>query len=116
MTTLAHTPIDEPTADLLALVADDTALGKVHADDFHLACVADARAHDGYVSVSRVSALLHERFGEINSRWFSSMWTKAGAKKSGWLVKTEIDEPIDPTYSRGNSNKATKLRRFKAGA
>lgn len=113
MTTLGATPICDDQLDLLSLVSDTaTPLGKLHALDFQAACVADGRANDGWVHPSRVSALLHERFGEIKPQWLSAMWM-SGCSRNGFLDKTDIEAPIDGKHSRGNSNKTVRLRRLR---
>jgi hypothetical protein len=112
-THLAAVPVDANQLDLLALVADNsTPLGRLHDLDFHAACIEDGRAHDGYVSTSRVSAILHRRLRDFNPRSLSAKWSGA-CGPDGFLDKTDIDDPIDPTHSRGNGNKSTKLRRLR---
>jgi hypothetical protein len=104
-------PLDEP--DLLSLIADEhTPLGKLRMDDFKAACRADAEAHGGWVHPSRVSKLLHDRFGEIDPRSFSAKWGPACGPK-GFLDKTKTPAPIDPTHSKGNGNKDIRLRRWR---
>lgn len=116
MTTLAAIPVCANQMDLLDLVTDtQTPLGQLHALDFQAACVADGRAHGGWVHPSRVSARLHERFGEIKPQWFSAMWT-AGCSPKGFMDMTDVERPIDPKYSRGNGNKKVKLRRLRGVA
>ncbi len=111
MTTLATGGLDDP--DLLDLLADDrTPLGRVAMDDFRAACRTDADGHEGWVHPSRVSALLHQRFGEINPRSFSSRWAPA-CGPDGFLDKTDVLVPIHGTHSRGNANKSIHLRRWR---
>lgn len=113
MTTLAATPITHDQVNLLDLIADrQTPLGKPFADAFRDACEADAEAHDGWVHPSRVNALLHDALGDINPRSFSAQWAPA-CGPNGFLDKTDVVEPIDPTYSDGNGNKAVRLRRWR---
>lgn len=113
MTTLAASPVLDDQLDLLSLVADpQTPLGKLRTQDFKDACRADAEAHYGLVHPSRVSALLHERFGEVNPRWLSAQWAPA-CGPNGFLDKTNVEKPIDPEHSRGNGNKKVKLRRWR---
>jgi hypothetical protein len=105
--------LDPDQADFLDLLADDrTPLGKVAMEDFREACWADALAHDGEVHPSRVSAILHARFGEIDPRSFSARWAPA-CGKHGFLDKTDVLVPIDGEHSRGNSNKEIRLRRWR---
>ncbi len=111
MTVVGSGPLDEP--DLLELLADDrTPLGKVHMDDFRAACRAVADQHGGWIHPSRVSDLLHERFGEIDPRSFSARWAPA-CGPNGFLDKTDVLAPIDPAHSRGNGNKNVRLRRWR---
>jgi hypothetical protein len=113
MTQLAASPVAAEQLDLLSLVADaDTPLGRLHDLDFRAACIEDGRAHDGYVSTSRVSAILHARLRDFSPRSLSAKWAGA-CGPDGFLDKTDIDDPIDPTHSRGNGNKSTKLRRLR---
>lgn len=114
MTThLAAVPVMDDQLDLLTLVADNvTPLGALRAADFRDACAADAETHGGYVSTSRVSRILHDWFGDVNPRWLSAQWAPA-CGPNGFLDKTDIDQPIDPTHSKGNGNKTTKLRRWR---
>lgn len=113
MTSLAHSSVDEDTYDLLSLVADAySAPGKVRNEDFRAACLTDAFAHDGWVSVSRVSALMHERHGEIAARSFSAKWAPA-CGPNGFMDVTDVNDPIDPKHSKGNGGKSTKLRRWR---
>lgn len=114
MTTVGVGALDEP--DLLALLADDyTPLGRVRMDDFRAACRADAEDHDGWVHPSRVSAILHTRFGQIDPRSFSAKWAPA-CGPDGFLDKTDRLAAIDATHSRGNSNKKVPLRRWRGWA
>lgn len=113
MTTLAAIPVCEDQLDLLTLVADhDTPLGQLHRDDFRAACVEDGRAHGGLVHPSRVSLILHNRFGEVKPQWFSAQWAPA-CGPDGFLDRTDIPADIDPTHSRGNGNKQTVYRRLR---
>lgn len=113
MTVLASAPVIPGQLDLLTLVADhSTPIGQLHRDDFRRACFADAAFHDGWVSPNRVSALLHERFGEVNPRWLSAQWAPA-CGRNGFMTKTDVLVPIDPKHSRGNGNKAVKMRRIR---
>lgn len=114
MTTLAASPIIDGQLDLLSVLAESTSpLGALHRDDFRQACFADAAFHDGWVNPNRVSALLHERFGEVNPRWLSAQWAPA-CGPNGFLNKTDVEVPIDPKHSRGNGGKAVKLRRIRS--
>lgn len=110
-TTLATSPVDEP--DLLTLLADPyTPLGKLRMADFWTACWEDAKANDGWVHPSRVSARLHDRHGDFDPRSFSAKWAPA-CGRGGFLDKTDVPAPIDPTHSKGNGNKCSVLRRWR---
>jgi len=111
MTSLASHPLDESQLSLLDVIADsETPLGSLHRDDFRAAC--EAVAVDGLVDPNRVSAYLHERFGEINPRVFSAQWGPACGPR-GFMTKTTIPVRIDGKHSRGNSNKSTCYRRLR---
>ena len=114
MTILAARTIDPDQLSILDLVTDTkTPLGQLHAADFRSACFEVGRANGGWVHPSKVSRLLHLAFGEINPRWFSGMWGSS-CGRNGFMHKTEIPEPIDPEFSRGNGAKDVKLRRLRA--
>ena len=111
MTTLATRPVEEP--DLLTLIADQvTTLGKPFADSFREACRKDADGHDGWINPNRVSVLLREAIGDFSPQRFSAMWGPA-CDVNGYLDKTNVPEPIDPTVSKGNGNKDVLLRRWR---
>lgn len=111
MTVVGTGHLDQP--DLLDLLADDrTPLGRLRMDDFRAACWDDAREHDGEVHPSRVSALLHDRFGEIDPRSFSARWAPA-CGPNGFLDKTDELADISPEHSQGNGNKKVRLRRWR---
>ncbi len=117
MTALAVRPVDAETQETLHAVAGvSSPLGKLHADDFRRACEAVAFAHpDGLIHPSAVSAELHRVHGEIAPRWLSSMWA-AGCSRSGFMDKTDVREPIDPTFSRGNGEKDVRMRRLRGAS
>lgn len=116
MTTLATQDLDPNQLDLLSLVADNvTPIGTLHRDDFKAACLEDGRRHEGWVNPNRVSAILHARFGEINPRALSAQWAGA-CSKNGFMDKTTVLVPIDPTHSRGNGGKEVRLRKLRTAA
>lgn len=116
MTTLAASPIDPNQLDLLTAIADnETPLGSLHRDDFRAACWQDASAHGGWVHPSRVSLILHNRFGEVSPRWFSAQWAPACGPK-GFLDKTTVEAPIDARLSKGNGGKTVKLRKWRVAS
>ena len=113
MSILAARPVDPDQLSILDLVTDiETPLGKLHADDFRAACVEVGRANDGWVHPSKVSRLLHARFGEVNPRWLSGMWA-SGCSGKGFMDKSDERRPIDPEFSRGNGAKDVRLRRLR---
>lgn len=113
MTTTSARPVDDQLRDDLDLVADPRgALASIHNNDFREACETDGRAHNGWVHPSRVSKLLHDRFGEINPNSLSAKWAGA-CGPNGFMDKTDQRVPIDPTHSRGNGNKDVRLRRLR---
>lgn len=113
MTSLATHDLDPDLFSELALIADNgSVLAKVHMDDFRAACWSDAAAHDGWVHPSRVSAILHARFGEIHPQSLSAKWAPA-CGRDGFLDKTNVPAQIDPTHSKGNGNKSLPMRRWR---
>lgn len=112
MTThLASHPLDASQLSLLDAIADsETPLGSLHRDDFRAACVAVAV--NGLVDPNKVSAWLHERFGEVSPRWYSAMWAPACGPR-GFLDKTSLKVQIDPKHSRGNGGKEVFYRRLR---
>ena len=113
MTILAARPLDDATAATVETVADNvTPLGVLSMRAFRQACWIDAVTHEGYVHPSRVSALLHERHGDINPRSFSAKWAPA-CGPDGFLDKLDEWAPIDPTHSDGNGGKVVRLRRWR---
>lgn len=115
MTTLATQPVTGDQLDLLdAITAIDTPLGSLRFEDFKAACIADGEAHEGWVNPNRVSAILHDRFGEIGPNAYSGMWgPSCGRGPNGFMDKSDVEVPIDPKYSKGNGNKGIKLRRLR---
>jgi len=113
VTVLSARPLDPDQADFLDLLADDgSILAAVHADDFREACRTVAERNDGWVHPSKVSAALHERFGQIDPRSFSARWAPA-CGPNGFLDKTDVLAPIDGRHSKNNSNKDIRLRRWR---
>ena len=89
MTAPSFSTIDEPTQDLLALVADvDRTTGRDVPALFLAACEADAAAHGGLVSVNRVRARLADE--DIPPRRYSALWAhytgrdRPMVKTGGW--------------------------------
>lgn len=115
MTSLATHALDPDQLDLLACITDtSTPLGSLHRDDFEAACRAVADS-DGTVNPNHVSACLHSRFGEVNPRWLSAMWSSA-CSKAGFMDRTDEWVQIDGTHSRGNGGKSVRLRRLRGAA
>lgn len=123
MTSLRFAPIDEETADLLALVSDPhTVTRKPLADIFRAACRAEAEANDGWVDPNRVRARVLEAFAaslvecddpEMNHRQYSALWSTAAKRDGGYLDTTDVPVAIDPKNSRGNGGKGTTYRRWR---
>lgn len=99
--------IDDDTADLLTLVADESSpIGRDVPDLFLDACRRDAMAHDGLVSVNRVRMLLADR--DIPPRRYSAMWSNfTGAGRP--MVKSDEWETCEGSTS-GNDGRPFKLR------
>lgn len=113
MTSLATAPLSPDQLDLLSLLADEhTPLGLLAMADFKAACWQDARAHDGWVHPSRVSAILHDRFGEIHPQSLSAKWAPA-CGPNGFLDKDDRPAHLDGTHSKGNGNKSVPYRRWR---
>ena len=99
-------PVDEPTADLLTLVADvDNPVGRDLPALFLAACERDAAAHDGLVSVNRVSAALPEDI--TSTERYSAMWSHYTGKGRP-MVKADGWEIREGSRS-GNDGKPVKL-------
>lgn len=105
-------PVDDPTADLLSLVADtDTPLGRERYEAFLVACAADATTHGGLVSVNRVRAALSvDGVLQVEPRAFSAMWSAStGLGKP--MVKTGAWETCSGSTS-GNDGRPYPVRRW----
>ncbi|MBS45332.1 MAG: hypothetical protein CMH83_19610 [Nocardioides sp.] len=111
-TVLGVGEVEEP--DLLALIADEwTPLAVDPRDRFREACRQVACDHGGDVDPSLVRAKLLDAHGnlDIPSRQFSALWSTATGR-GGYLENTDTFVPITGTGSRGNTNKACRLRRW----
>ena len=87
-------PVDKPTRDKLALVADpDSPVGRSDLGVFLAACEADARDHGGIVSVNRVRAALDE--ADIEPHRYSSFWSHFTGK-SRVMRKATTEDVADP--------------------
>ena len=107
---LAATPIDPAQMSLLDEITDTSSpLGSLHRADFEAACRQDGASNGGVIHPSRVSAILHARFGEINSRALSAAWAGACGPR-GFMDKCDTWLPIDPEFSKGNGAKAVRAR------
>jgi hypothetical protein len=112
MTTLAAHDLDPNQLDLLSAIADvESPLGRLHRDDFEVACRAVAD-DAGWVNPNLVSAWLHARWGEFDPRWYSAQWAPA-CGPNGFMDKTDVRVQIDATHSRGNGNKDVVYRRLR---
>lgn len=77
-------------------------------DTFLAACKADADAHDGLVSVNRVSAALSE--AGIESRRYSSLWGHFTG--DGKPMRSTQQVEVRAGSTSGNDGKAMWLRRW----
>ena len=106
-------PVDDDTADLLALIANPGhPVGRDAVAAFLAACEADAAAHDGLVSVNRVSAALPDDI--TSTERYSSLWSHYTGKGKPMRKATTNDTPI-PWEERkgsrsGNDGKPVRLR------
>lgn len=117
MTTLATHPLNPDQLNLLdTITAVETPLGSLRFDDFKAACIEDGNRHEGWVNPNRVSAILHDRFGEINPRSLSAWWASGCSRGKGFMDKSTVEVPIDPTHSKGNGNKSLPMRKLRAVA
>jgi hypothetical protein len=105
-------PVDEPTADLLLLVAGTTTpLGGERYEAFLAACEADAAAHGGLVSVNRVRAAMSvDGRLQLEPRAFSAMWSTATGRGKP-MVKTGQWETCAGSSSR-NDGRPYPVRRW----
>jgi hypothetical protein len=109
MTAPTFAPVDDPTNDLLSLVADVESTA--HREDvriFLAACEADAATHGGLVSVNHVRARLAGR--DINPRRFSALWSQTTGKGRP-MVKTGQWETCTGSAS-GNDGRPYPIRRW----
>lgn len=101
--------IDQGTADLLDLIADaESPVGSDAPAAFLAACQADAEAHDGLVSVSRVRALLVD--ADIPPRRLSSFWGHYTGRGKP-MQRTGDWEPCTGSAS-GNDGRPFPVRRW----
>jgi hypothetical protein len=119
MTSLRWLPVDDDTADLLALVADEHRIPGADVPALFLAaCKRDADAHGGLVSVNRVRALLAD--ADIPPRRYSALWAHfTGIGKP--MVKA-IRPDLEPVWetckgsTSGNDGRPFQLRRWVGAA
>ena len=101
--------VDESTADLLSLIADDPRKDTLYTR-FLRACETDHEIH-GYVSVNRVRRTLSNDYGlVIEPRLYSSFWAKACGKSGPMVTTTEWDVCDDRKGK--NSGKPQRRRRW----
>jgi len=103
-------PVDDDTADLLGLIADDPRV----ADDYALfldACKT-AALHDGLVRVNEVRELLTDRWGclVIEPRRLSAFWAKSTGRGKP-MVKTG-DWAVCKGSGSGNDGRPQPVRRW----
>lgn len=109
MTSLAVRPVNNP--DELALFADNwTSLGKPFSEKFRAACERVAGRHNGWVDPNLVRDELIDE-PDYSPRTYSAQWGPA-CGKSGFMVKTDVEVPIQADGSKGNGNKNVRLRRW----
>lgn len=102
----------EPTdqADLLALVADpDRPTGRDAVAAFLAACEADAAAHNGRVSVSRVGAMLAAE--GIEHHRYSALWAHYTGRDKP-MTKIPGEWEIRKGSTSGNNGKPFVVRRW----
>lgn len=102
-------PVDEPTADLLTVLADPhPVIGADVPALFLAACRRDAMAHDGLVSVNRVRELLAGE--DIEHHRYSALWSHFTGRGRP-MVKTSEWEVCAGSAS-GNNGRPYPLRRW----
>lgn len=116
MSALRWESVDDSTADLLALVADERAVvGRDVPDLFLAACEADAAAHDGLVSVNRVRARLSD--AQIPPRRYSALWSHYTGRDKP-MVKATTGDGTVPLWEvckgspSGNDGRPFQMRRW----
>ena len=107
-------PVDEPTADLLTLVANThSPVGHDAVDAFLTACEADADAHSGEVSVNRVGSAL--AVAGIEHHRYSALWSHFTGRDRP-MRKADSRDPRQWETRCGstsrNDGKPMKLRRW----
>ena len=106
-------PVDDETADLLALVAAGPLAGNDAEERFLRACEVDAALH-GFVSVNRVRAALSNEHGlTIEPHQFSALWS-ANTGRGKAMVKAEGDDAweICKGSPSGNDGKPYRKRKW----
>lgn len=99
--------------DLLALLADEHRVpGASAVEAFLAACEADARDHDGIVSVNRVRALLDDQ--DIEHHRYSAFWSHFTGRDRAMRKATTADvehpwETCEGSKS-GNNGRPYRLR------
>ena len=120
MTAPAWSPVDDDTADLLTVLADDGSVSPSKAevrDLFLEACCRDAMAHGGLVSVNRVRDLLAD--AGIPPRRYSALWSHFTGRGKPLIKAT--DQYGDQRWetcegsSSGNDGRPFPLRRWTGG-
>jgi hypothetical protein len=101
-------PVDQDTADLLSLIADDPR----HDDDYQTflaACRVVAAENGGRVTVSKVSDRLTNKWGlTIEPRRYSAYWPKATGKNGPMRNTAEWDTRRGSTSH--NDGRPTRVR------
>lgn len=105
--------VDEPTVDLLSVLADPHPIvGTDATAAFLAACERDAAANDGLVSVNRVSAALAD--AGIEHHRYSACWSHFTGRGKPMRVANEGDtlQPWEIRHGSksGNDGKPMRLR------
>lgn len=104
----AQARINETHAKLHLVADPGSPVGRDAVAAFLTACEADARTHDGIVSVNRVSAALPEDI--TSTERYSSFWSHFTGKGKP-MVKADGWEIREGSRS-GNDGKPVRLRRW----
>ena len=105
-------PVDEPTSDLLSLIADDPRVDHEY-QTFLDAAANCARIHNGLVYVNFVRDVLTNADGQlmIRPQRLSAFWNKAS--RDGHMVRTG-DWDICEGSGSGNDGRPQPVRRWVA--
>ena len=107
MTAPHFAPVDDDTADLLSLVAEDAGYA-----EFLRICKHVADNNDGIVSVQKVRDLVRSQGIEFLPRTYSAYWSRS-CRKGGPMVTT-MQWDVCTDRAGKNSGKPQRLRRWVA--